>query len=107
LGEVNAPGAYPLSGRETVLDAIINAGGLTEQANEHKMILTRPRHLDEGRTVLPVCFRQIVQLGDTSTNYQISPGDRVYVPSMTILDDIKQTCVLGEGSCPNCRDFGD
>jgi polysaccharide export outer membrane protein len=105
LGEVNAPGAYPLSGRETVLDAIINAGGLTEQANEHKMILTRPRQAEEKPTVLPICFRQIVQLGDTSTNYQIFPGDRVYIPSMTILDDIKQTCDFGEGSCRNCRDY--
>ena len=32
------------------------------------------------RIVLPVCWKQIVQLGDTTTNYQIAPGDRIYVP---------------------------
>jgi hypothetical protein len=31
--------------------------------------------------VLPVCWKNIVQLGDTATNYQIAPGDRIYVPS--------------------------
>src|SRR5689334_20841753 len=29
LGEVNAPGAFPITGRETVLDGIIAAGGAT------------------------------------------------------------------------------
>ena len=27
-----------------------------------------------------VCYQQIVQLGDASTNYQLQPGDRVFVP---------------------------
>jgi polysaccharide export outer membrane protein len=53
--------------------------------------------------VLPVCYRQIVQLGDTSTNYQVLPGDRIYVPSMTLHDDIKQICMLGRDEiCPRC-----
>ena len=30
IGEVNAPGAFPLRGREAVLDAILMAGGLCE-----------------------------------------------------------------------------
>ncbi len=86
LGEVNAPRAYPLAGRETVLDGILTAGGLTRQADMKKVILSRPTLPAGCRVVLPVCYNQIVQLGDTSTNYQLQPGDRIYVPSQSAFD---------------------
>lgn len=89
MGEVNAPGSYPLTGSETALDAIIAAGGLSAKANEHKIILTRPRTTDKPRIVLPVSYQRIVQVGDVATNYQLQPGDRIYVPSMTLWEDIK------------------
>ena len=88
LGEVNAPGAFPLSGRETVLDGIIAAGGITRAANTKKVILSRPTQPDGCRVVLPVCYDNVVQLGDTSTNYQLLPGDRIFIPSKGALDDI-------------------
>lgn len=91
LGEVNAPGAYPLAGRETVLDGLLVAGGLTRQANERQIIVSRPTHPDGCRIVLPVCYNQIVQLGDTASNYQLQPGDRIYVPSSSILDMLLPT----------------
>ena len=49
LGEVNAPGAFPLSGRETVLDGIIAAGGITRQASTAKIVLSRPTSPDSCR----------------------------------------------------------
>jgi len=88
LGEVNAPGAFPLRGRETVLDALLAAGGLTSNANKRKIILTRPTSPDSCRIVLPVRFNDIVQLGDTTTNYQIKAGDRLFVPSRSFSDDL-------------------
>jgi protein involved in polysaccharide export with SLBB domain len=81
LGEVNAPGAYPLTGRETVLDGILCAGGLTDSAARNRITLARPTHPHSCRMVLPVCYQEIVQLGDTTTNYQLAPGDRIFVPS--------------------------
>ncbi len=108
LGEVNAPGAYPLAGRETVLDAILAAGGLTDRANQHDALLARPRWPGEPSQVLPICYRQIVQLGEPETNYQVLPGDRIYVPSMTMWDDI-QEFLYGvihwdrDTACPRCR----
>jgi protein involved in polysaccharide export with SLBB domain len=84
LGEVNAPGAYPLSGRETVLDGILAAGGLNDRASRQSIVLSRPTPPDSCRVVLPICYREIVQLGDTATNYQIAPGDRIFVPSRTL-----------------------
>jgi len=83
LGEVSAPGAFPLTGRETVLDGILAAGGLTDRASRSDIILSRPTHPDSCRIVLPICLREIVQLGDTTTNYQLAPGDRIFVASKT------------------------
>lgn len=94
LGEVNAPGAFPLQGRETVLDAILAAGGLNDRASRKFITLSRPTHPAGCRVVLPVCYNEIVQLGDTSTNYQIAAGDRIYVPTRGH-DDIgrKKVCL--------------
>jgi protein involved in polysaccharide export with SLBB domain len=88
LGEVNSPGSYPLAGRETVLDAILAGGGLTDRASRRNIILSRPTKPAGCRVVLPICYNEIVQLGDTSTNYQVMPGDRIYVPTRSCWDGI-------------------
>jgi protein involved in polysaccharide export with SLBB domain len=88
LGQVNSPGSFPLQGRETVLDGIVAAGGLNTRASRSNIILSRPSPPEGCRKVLPVCYRQIVQLGDTTTNYQIQPGDRIYVPAMTFCETL-------------------
>lgn len=98
LGEVNAPGSFPLQGRETVLDAIIAAGGLTERASRRDIILSRPTVPESCRIVIPICYRDIVQLGDTSTNYQIAPGDRIVVPTRTFWEELFRT----KAECPPC-----
>ena len=81
LGEVNSPGSYPLDGHETVLDGILAAGGLTTAAAPCKILLARPTISSSCRVTLPVCYREITQLGDTTTNYQLQPGDRIFVAS--------------------------
>lgn len=99
LGDVNSPGAFPLAGRETALDGLVAAGGLTDRASRDRIILSRPTPPESCRVVLPVCYRQIVQLGDTSTNYQLMPGDRIFVPSRTFWESLcssrnKRACGL-------------
>jgi polysaccharide export outer membrane protein len=98
LGEVNAPGAFPLQGRETVLDAILAAGGLNDRASRKFITLSRPTHPDGCRVVLPICYNEIVQIGDTSTNYQIASGDRIFVPTRGH-DDCGRK---GKKVCPPC-----
>jgi protein involved in polysaccharide export with SLBB domain len=100
FGEVNAPGAFPISGRETVLDGIVAAGGLTKKASIGNIILSRPTTPDSCRVVYPVCWPQIVQLGDTSTNYQLLPGDRIYIPSQSTLESLLPSCC--QRVCPAC-----
>lgn len=103
LGEINSPGAYPLIGRETVLDAIMTAGGLAEAASECDIILSRPTPPSNCRVVLPVCYNRIVQLGDTTTNYQILPGDRIYVATRSLCDQL----LFWRRGCDRCPDCGD
>lgn len=102
IGEVNAPGAFPINGRETVLDAVIAAGNLTRKASQENIILSRPTAPDGCRVVYPVCWQQIVQDGDTTTNYQIMPGDRIYVPSQTLCESLLPARFQQKKKCPAC-----
>jgi polysaccharide export outer membrane protein len=100
LGEVNAPGEFTLNGRESVLNGIVRAGGLTTNANVDKILLTRPTKPCDCRKVLPICYRNIVQIGDTSTNYQIQPGDRIFVPKRSWWESFAQAIGCSKGCDP-------
>jgi polysaccharide export outer membrane protein len=88
IGEVNSPGRFQLNGHETVLDAIMQAGGLNDKASRENIILSRPSKPNCPRIVLPVCWKHIVQLGDSTTNYQIAPGDRIFVSSRSFMSTL-------------------
>lgn len=70
----------PVTGNETVLDAIANVNGLTSVSSTHHIWVARPA---PGETcpyqVLPVDWFAVSTRGDPTTNYQLMPGDRVYV----------------------------
>lgn len=100
IGEVNAPGVFPVTGRETVLDGIFAAGNLTRKASTRNVILSRPTSPDGCRVVLPVCWDDITQLADPSTNYQLMPGDRIYVASKGMFEDF---LARKHGECPPCN----
>jgi hypothetical protein len=88
-----------------VLFAITEAGGLTSKADPHQIILVRPTPCGSCKIVLKTCYNHIVQLGDTSTNYQILPGDRVFVPALTFCDDLKRSLGGAKNDrCPRCAD---
>jgi polysaccharide export outer membrane protein len=78
----------PITGNETVLDAISNINGLPSQSSK-KIWIARPAppgSCDEPHDqILPVDWRGIVQCGQTATNYQVLPGDRVYVKADFLL----------------------
>jgi protein involved in polysaccharide export with SLBB domain len=71
---------FPSTGNETVLDAIYNAGGLPAVSSRRRIWVARPTPaFQECVEILPVDWLAIVQSGSTRTNYQLFPGDRVYV----------------------------
>jgi len=69
----------PSRGNETVLDAIGQIQGLQSNSST-RMWIARPGTNDcGGDQILPVDWVAVTQRGDTSTNYQVLPGDRLYV----------------------------
>ncbi len=69
---------FPITGNETVLDAIANVSGLTEVSSK-KIWIARPVHNSDQVQILPVDWRGVSASGLASTNYQVLPGDRVFV----------------------------
>jgi polysaccharide export outer membrane protein len=72
--------SFPVTGNETVLDAIGKLNGLPWNASKYHIWLAR-RTPGSGASQkkLPVDWLGITQNGGTATNYQIMPGDRVFV----------------------------
>jgi polysaccharide export outer membrane protein len=70
----------PFTGNETVLDAIGQIGGLPAAASKKKIWIARPGP-DHHIQTLPVDWKGITQDGRVATNYQLFPGDRIYIQS--------------------------
>ncbi|MDG2384137.1 MAG: polysaccharide biosynthesis/export family protein [Pirellulaceae bacterium] len=69
----------PVTGNETVLDAIAQIGGL-QQVSSKRLWISRPSPKDNGcDQILPVDWQAITRGAATGTNYQILPGDRIFV----------------------------
>jgi polysaccharide export outer membrane protein len=72
----------PVTGNETVLDALSQIYGLPPVASTKKIWIARATPGDgEHPKVLPVDWCGITQYGLASTNYQVIPGDRIFVQS--------------------------
>jgi polysaccharide export outer membrane protein len=70
---------FSITGNETVLDAIAEIQGL-DAASSKRIWISRPApDADGGHLILPVDWEAITELGSASTNYQLMPGDRVFV----------------------------
>ena len=71
---------FPSMGNETVLDAIGKINGSPPVSSKKRIWVARPAPAcSECDQILPVNWRAITQGGSTLTNYQIFPGDRIYV----------------------------
>jgi len=69
----------PITGNETVLDAISNVGGLS-QVSSKKIWVARPAPGGVGcDQILPVDYQAITRGGLAATNYQLMPGDRLFI----------------------------
>ncbi|WP_425395961.1 polysaccharide biosynthesis/export family protein [Aeoliella sp.] len=69
----------PITGNDTVLDAIAAIGGLS-QLSSTRVFIARPAPAGTGcEQILPVDYEAITRGGATATNYQLLPGDRLYI----------------------------
>lgn len=70
---------FPCTGNETVLDAISQVEGLSEVSSRNVWV-ARPAPAGTGcAQILDVNWKEIAAEGITTTNYQVLPGDRIYV----------------------------
>ncbi len=71
----------PITGSETVLDGISQIYGLPAVASKKHIWVARRSSENSPEQVLPVDWIGLSQRGSSATNYQILPGDRIYVNS--------------------------
>lgn len=94
LGAVRSPGAYQLLGRQTLLHAIAEAGGLTAEAG-NEIIITRK--ISEGETKsLIISVEELILKGNDSLNLPLQPEDIVNIP----VDKIVPIYVIGQVKNP-------
>lgn len=77
-GAVRNPVSVPYRQGMTVLDAVLEAGSITEFAAGDRTELYR--ETPEGRRSYAINLNQILRKGNLSTNYPAQPGDVIVVP---------------------------
>jgi protein involved in polysaccharide export with SLBB domain len=71
---------FPCTGNETVLDALSQINDLPTVASKKDIWIARPAPPEVGyEQILNVDWNGIVRGGQSKTNYQLLPGDRLYV----------------------------
>ena len=97
-GEVNRPGVYvvgePTGGfdsqTQTVTSAIQLAGGITQLADVREIEVYRPQQVGDD-VVFPVDFWTLLQEGALEQDLVLRDGDRIVVPTSTVLDNAELT----------------
>ncbi|MEX2141403.1 MAG: polysaccharide biosynthesis/export family protein [Pirellulales bacterium] len=69
---------FHITGNETVLDAVAQIQGLSRVSSKNIWI-ARPSPETGCFQILPVKWEDVVRGGKAGTNYQILPGDRVFI----------------------------
>jgi len=70
--------SFPYMGNETVLKAMANVSGMRPFSSK-RMWVARPIGNSNKRIIMPVDWNDIVAYGGSDTNYQLLPGDRVFI----------------------------
>ncbi len=78
VGSVLKPGIYTYKEGDTVLDAVLRAGGFTEFASRNSTKVVREAN---GKTrTMRVKMKDIMEKGEMEKNITIMPGDMIIVP---------------------------
>jgi polysaccharide export outer membrane protein len=78
-GDVAKPGKIPWTGHDSVADALNYAGGLLNVGDRRNIRLIRPGCGGKPAKIYKVDWEGILERGETETNYQLFPGDRLIV----------------------------
>ncbi len=93
----------PVTGNETVLDAVASLGGIS-QVSSTKLWIARPAPNGVGcEQILPIDWEDITRGASTATNYQLMAGDRLFIAENKYT---KFSTVVGNALQPFERIFG-
>lgn len=77
VGEAGRPQAVPFRQKITLLDVMIQAGGLTDFADGNGSVLVRG---SEKGAQYRVRLKDLIKRGDISANVEMKPGDVIIIP---------------------------
>jgi polysaccharide export outer membrane protein len=77
IGQAMKPAALPYKQGMTLLDVMIQVGGITEYASGNRAVLIRQT---EGNKQYSVRLRDLLKGGDVSANVEVQPGDVIMIP---------------------------
>ena len=77
-GEMNKTGSFPLVMPTTILDAISNAGGFKEFANQKKIVILR-KQPDGTRKELHFNYKDVIRNKHVEQNVYLQPDDHIIV----------------------------
>ncbi len=77
VGEAARPQAIPYRKNMTLLDVMIQVGGLTDFADGNNAVLVRGKEAGKQYTVR---LKDLIKRGDISANVEVRPGDVLIVP---------------------------
>jgi polysaccharide export outer membrane protein len=99
LGEAERPGTYALTGRDTLVDVLSQAGGPGKAAGRHVLVVRAPSAEGplapgaSGSTTLRVDIKKLLE-GDRAENRALQNGDTIFIPKITAV------FILGEIAKP-------
>jgi polysaccharide biosynthesis/export protein len=70
---------FPITGNETVLDAVGQMGVLSRVSSKTMWVARAAPDALGAEQILPVDWNAIARGGSTETNYQLLPGDRLFI----------------------------
>ena len=79
LGEVNRPGAYPLTANTTVMDGIATAGGFKDFAKKGSVYVLR-KAPDGHESRLGFNYKAFIKGKNSNENVKLEPNDTIIVP---------------------------
>ncbi len=93
IGEVNSPGAYPLTRKTLLVEAIAMAGGVKPEADQEIMIVRPKEKVGVQTPLLPdqvdpselikVRLRDVLE-GESSQNIQVLSLDTIFIPKIKV-----------------------
>jgi polysaccharide export outer membrane protein len=78
IGEAATPRAVPYRANMSVLDVMIDVGGLTKYAAGNKAVIVRK--INNQEQTYPLMLDSLIKQGDVRYNFKMQPGDIIIIP---------------------------